>query len=137
MPLGPWIIEELLARWDFPDGVTVTDVGTPGLDLIPYLADADIDPSRRHGQGRTVRPGSIRIYSREQLLAAPSRRPGSHHTTRASSTRFFSLEFAGSAPARHRAHRSRAEGRRERNWADDGTFDAPSRPRGREIVDRL
>ena len=66
--VGPWVIEELLANWEFPEGVSVVDVGTPGLDLTPYLADADtvllVDTVKADGP-----PGAIRIYSREELLS--------------------------------------------------------------------
>ena len=38
--LGVRVIEHLVARYDFPEGVRVVDGGTLGLDLLPYLEDA-------------------------------------------------------------------------------------------------
>ena len=93
---GPWIIEELLAGWDFPDGVSIVDAGTPGLDLIPYLADADtillVDTVRSDGP-----PGAVRVYSREELLARPPQPRLSPHDPGVVDA-LYSLSFAGSAP---------------------------------------
>lgn len=38
--LGPYAIKVLEAQFEFPEHVEVIDVGTPGLDFTPYLADA-------------------------------------------------------------------------------------------------
>lgn len=38
--VGVRVIERLLARYDFPEGVRVMDGGTLGLDLLPYLEGA-------------------------------------------------------------------------------------------------
>ena len=93
---GPWVIEELLARWEFPEEVTVLDVGTPGLDLTPYLADAVavllVDTVRSGGP-----PGEIHIYGKEQLLALPPQPRVSPHDPGLADA-LFALEFAGSAP---------------------------------------
>lgn len=94
--LGPWVIEELLANWQFPDGVRVLDVGTPGLDLTPYLADADtvilVDTVKADGV-----PGTIRLYSREELLAAPLGPRLSPHDP-ALTEALFALDLVGCAP---------------------------------------
>ncbi len=96
MPPVPWIVEELLAGWDFPEGVSVTDVGTPGLDLIPYLADADtillVDTVRSDGP-----PGTVRVYSREELLARPPQPRLSPHDPGVVDA-LYSLSFAGNGP---------------------------------------
>jgi hydrogenase maturation protease len=93
---GPWVIEELLANWEFPDGVSVLDVGTPGLDLTPYLADADtvflVDTVKAGGP-----PGAIRIYSREQLLSRPPQSRVSPHDPGLTEA-LFALDFVGCAP---------------------------------------
>ena len=34
--LGPWVVHHLVSTYDFPPEVAVVDVGTPGLDLVPY-----------------------------------------------------------------------------------------------------
>jgi hydrogenase maturation protease len=94
--VGPWVIEELLANWEFPEGVEVVDVGTPGLDLVPYVADADtiliVDTVRSDGP-----PGTIRVYSREQLLARPAQPRLSPHDPGLTEV-LFALTLAGAAP---------------------------------------
>jgi hydrogenase maturation protease len=94
--VGPWVIEELLAKWEFPEGVEVVDVGTPGLDLVPYVADADtiliVDTVRSDGP-----PGRIRVYSREQLLSRPAQPRLSPHDPGLAEV-LFSLTLAGAAP---------------------------------------
>ena len=39
--LGPFVIETLLAGWEFDENVQVLDLGTPGLQLSPYLEGQD------------------------------------------------------------------------------------------------
>jgi hydrogenase maturation protease len=94
--LGPWVIEELLASWEFPEGVEVVDVGTPGLDLVPYVADADtiliVDTVKSDGP-----PGRIRVYRREQLLARPAQPRLSPHDPGLTEV-LFALTLAGAAP---------------------------------------
>jgi hydrogenase maturation protease len=38
--LGPYAIQVLKARFRFPEHVELIDGGTPGLDFLPYIADA-------------------------------------------------------------------------------------------------
>ena len=94
--LGPWVIEELLANWEFPEGVEVVDVGTPGLDLVPYVADADtiliVDTVKSEGP-----PGRIRVYRREQLLARPAQPRLSPHDPGLTEV-LFALTLADAAP---------------------------------------
>lgn len=94
--LGPWVIEELLAQWEFPEGVSVVDVGTPGLDLTPYLADADtvllVDSVKSDGP-----PGTLRVYTRDQLLRHPPPARLSPHDPGLTEA-LLSLDFAGAGP---------------------------------------
>ena len=94
--LGPWVIEELLAQWEFPEGVSVVDVGTPGLDLTPYLAEADtvilVDTVKSDGP-----PGTLRVYTRDQLLRHPPPARLSPHDPGLTEA-LLSLDFAGVAP---------------------------------------
>jgi len=93
---GPYVIEALNALYEFPADVTVSDLGTPGLDLAPFLIGADavivIDTVRSDGP-----PGTLRLYERAAILQhAPPQRLGPHdpgfkHT-------LLTLEFAGCAP---------------------------------------
>jgi len=94
--LGPWVIEDLLARWEFPEGVSVVDVGTPGLDLTPYLADAEAVILVDTVKGDEP-PGTLKVYSRGQLLSrGPQARVSPHDPGLAEA--LFSLDFAGCAP---------------------------------------
>lgn len=65
--LGPHVIEHLLAGFRFEDDVTVMDAGTPGLDLAPFVMDADslilVDTVRSQGA-----PGGIRLYREAEIL---------------------------------------------------------------------
>jgi hydrogenase maturation protease len=94
--LGPWVIESLQAGWEFPEGVSVLDVGTPGLDLTPFLADADtvilVDTVKANAP-----PGTLRVYSRAQLATrAPSPRVSPHDPGLTEA--LFALDFVGSGP---------------------------------------
>jgi hydrogenase maturation protease len=68
--LGPYTIKVLEARYEFPEGVEVIDLGTPGMDLTPYLADARlvivIDTVRGDGG-----PGSLRVLRDREIIAKP------------------------------------------------------------------
>lgn len=94
--VGPWVIEELLANWDFPEEVEVVDVGTPGLDLVPYVAGADtiliVDTVKSDNP-----PGRIRVYDRDQLFARPAQPRLSPHDPGLTEV-LFALTLAGSAP---------------------------------------
>ena len=96
--LGPWVIHHLEATYAFPPEVEVVDVGTPGLDLIPYIAGPCgiilVDTVSAKG----VPPGSIRVYDRDQLVKfAPKPRLSPHDpgVTEA----ILAVEMAGEPPA--------------------------------------
>jgi len=75
---GPYVVRVLDAFYEFPDDVEVIDVGTPGLDLTPYLLNADavifVDTVTADGA-----PGDTRIYDRREILKYPPQvRTGPH-----------------------------------------------------------
>jgi hydrogenase maturation protease len=75
---GPWVVQVLLAEHEYPEGVTVQELGTPGLDLLPYLTDLDalvlVDTVRAQAP-----PGTLRLYRRDELLRhAPQARLSPH-----------------------------------------------------------
>jgi hydrogenase maturation protease len=76
--LGPFVIQTLLAGWEFDESVQVLDLGTPGLQMSPYLQGQDslivVDTVRSDGD-----PGEIRLYDREQLLKHPPAQRTSPH----------------------------------------------------------
>ena len=67
---GPYVVQALLARYEFPPEVEVVDLGTPGLDLTPHVSDRRalilIDTVNSAGE-----PGELRSYSREDVLRHP------------------------------------------------------------------
>lgn len=93
---GPWVVEELLGRFTFPDGVVVFDLGTPGLDLTPFLSGAStvilVDTVRSDGP-----PGTLRTYDKEEILRhAPGPRVSPHDPGVKEALQ--TLELAGTGP---------------------------------------
>ncbi len=93
---GPWVVQVLLADHEFPPEVRVEDLGTPGLDLIPYLSDLEalvlVDTVRADAP-----PGSLRLYRREDLLRhAPQARLSPHDP--GVKEALLTAEFAGGGP---------------------------------------
>lgn len=94
--LGPAVLHAFRQHYAAGPGVLVEDLGTPGLDLSPWLADADrvilIDTIKA-----PLPPGSLRLYGRADLLG---RAPGvrvSPHDPGVRET-LLALEFAARAP---------------------------------------
>ena len=94
--LGPWVVQWLLARWEFPPAVRVQDLGTPGLDLHPYLVECDhlvlVDVVKSEGA-----PGELRLYDRDQILAHPPDLRTSPHDPGVKEA-LLALEFADDGP---------------------------------------
>ena len=93
---GPYVIHELTAGYEFPPHVSVLDVGTPGLDLTPYIMYAGklivIDTVRSDGPA-----GSIRLYRKDDILRhAPLPRLGPHDPGLKET--LLALDFDGSGP---------------------------------------
>ena len=93
---GPWVVQTLLAERDFPEGVAVEDLGTPGLDLTPWVTDLEalvlVDTVRSDAA-----PGTIRLYRRDELLKhAPQPRLSPHDPGLKEALLF--AEFAGRGP---------------------------------------
>jgi hydrogenase maturation protease len=67
---GPSAAARLEASHEFPSGVEVRDLGTPGLDLASHLVGRDavvfLDTARGDGP-----PGTIHVYGRDEILSAP------------------------------------------------------------------
>ena len=68
--LGPYAIKVLESLYEFPEGVEVIDLGTPGMDLTPYLADARmvivIDTVRGDEN-----PGTLRLLRDREIVSTP------------------------------------------------------------------
>ncbi len=96
--LGPWVIHRLEATYVFPPEVSVVDVGTPGLDLVPYVAGPCgiilVDAVNLTGAA----PGTIKLYDRDALVKfgpKPRLSPHDPGVTEA----ILAVEMAGEAPA--------------------------------------
>lgn len=94
--LGPYAIKTLESLYEFPDGVEVIDLGTPGMDLTPYLADARmvivIDTVRGDQE-----PGSLRILRDREIVSAPPPSRMSPHEPGLREA-LMATEFADSSP---------------------------------------
>ena len=93
---GPYVIHELTGAYEFPPNVSLVDVGTPGLDLTPYVMHASklivVDTVRSDGPA-----GSIRLYRKDDILRhAPLPRLGPHDPGLKET--LLALDFDGSGP---------------------------------------
>lgn len=93
---GPWVAQVLLAEYDYAPEVAVQDLGTPGLDLVPYVLDLEalvlVDTVRSDAPA-----GTIRTYRRDDLLRhAPQARLSPHDP--GVKEALLSAEFAGRGP---------------------------------------
>ena len=93
---GPWVVQTMLAGFAFHDDVSVEDLGTPGLDLLPYVADLEalvlVDTVRS-----SAPPGTVRLYRRDELLEhAPHARLSPHDP--GVKEALLTADFAGHGP---------------------------------------
>ena len=78
---GPFVVRVMDATYESGEGIEFVDVGTPGLDLTPYLLDVEavifVDTVKAAGQ-----PGDVRVYDRADILRHPPQsRTGGHDPT--------------------------------------------------------
>jgi hydrogenase maturation protease len=68
--VGPFLIKILEGGYEFPDGVSLLDLGTPGPEFVDYLLEVDIaiviDSVAAAGTA-----GDVLVFDREQILSAP------------------------------------------------------------------
>lgn len=93
---GPAVVHAFEAVYFVGDGVEMVDIGTPGLDLMPWLVDADrvviVDTVKNDAA-----PGTVRVYEKAEILKhAPSVRVGPHDP--GVKEALFALDFAGRGP---------------------------------------
>jgi hydrogenase maturation protease len=93
---GPDVVRALLDEYVVGPDVDVVDLGTPGLDLAPWLVDADrvilVDTVNAR-----FPPGTLRLYDKADLLReVPSVRAGPHDP--GVKEALLALEFAGRSP---------------------------------------
>lgn len=93
---GPAVVRALEEEYLVGPGAQLIDLGTPGLDLTPWLADIDraiiIDTVKSD-----LAPGTLRVFDKAELLRhAPASRVGPHDP--GVKEALLTLEFAGRAP---------------------------------------
>jgi hydrogenase maturation protease len=94
--VGPAVVNHLISHFDLDPQLTIEDLGTPSLDLPNYLIDHDfvifIDAVAVDAD-----PGSIHLFSREEIVAAaPGIRISPHEPS--INDALIVLDFAGGAP---------------------------------------
>jgi len=94
--LGPAVLRAFEEQYVVGPDVVVMDLGTPGLDLSPWLADAGqvvlIDTVKA-----PLPPGSLRLYQKADLVGQGTGVRISPHDPGVKET-LLALEFAGRAP---------------------------------------
>jgi hydrogenase maturation protease len=93
---GPAVVHAFEAAYAVGPEMTVVDLGTPGLDLLPWLADVDrviiVDTVKSDQPA-----GTLRVYDKDDVLRyPPSARVGPHDP--GVKEALSALEFAGRAP---------------------------------------
>jgi hydrogenase maturation protease len=93
---GPHVIETLNARFELAPGVEAMDLGTPGLDLTPYITGLDtlilVDTVLSDGL-----PGELRRYEKPTLMNQQFRPRVSPHDP-ALAEALTLAELAGACP---------------------------------------
>jgi hydrogenase maturation protease len=91
---GPYVIALLQAGYEFPENVVVEDLGTPGLDLTPFVTDVDaiimVDTVKAEGL-----PGEMRLYRREELNLQLNHRLSPHDPGLAEALALAELDGGG------------------------------------------
>lgn len=96
--LGPEVVRVLESRWELPPDVQVLEIGTQGLNLVPFLAgtEALVAVNSLHGAGP---PGEVRVLDRDELMRNDAQYRMSPHAFGLKG-HLQALEFAGAAPSR-------------------------------------
>ena len=93
---GPWVVEHLRAEYEIGPGASLTDVGTPGLDLVPYIGGARVvilvDTVKSDGVA-----GDLRLYRKDEILRHPPGPRTSPHDPGVKETLLY-LDMAGQGP---------------------------------------
>ena len=93
---GPTVAAHLLARYELPEAVEVVDLGTPGLDLHPFLAEPDVvilvDTVRADAPA-----GGLRVYDMDDIRRHPPGPRVSPHDPGLKEA-LMGLEFEGTLP---------------------------------------
>ena len=96
--LGPWVIHRLEATYVFPPEVEVVDVGTPGLDLVPYVAGPCGIILVDTVHAKDAAPGTVKLYDRDALVKFGPKPRLSPHDPGVTDA-ILAVEMAGKPPA--------------------------------------
>jgi hydrogenase maturation protease len=95
--VGPYCLQVLEGRYEFPDGVQLLELGTPGPEFGHILLDWDrlivLDSVKAAGE-----PGDIRLYTREEILAHAAVQRLSPHDPSLRDA-LLTADFVGEGPA--------------------------------------
>ena len=95
--IGPAVVAYLASNHMLPGDITLEDLGTPSLDLPNYMTGFDriifIDAVAADG----APPGTIRLYSRDEIVATPPGIRISPHEPTINDA-LIVLDFAGGGP---------------------------------------
>jgi len=94
--LGPEVIRVLESRYRFPEDVHLLEIGTQGLNLVPFLegAEALVAVNSLHGKGPA---GEVRLLDRDAVMRNDPEYRMSPHAFGLKG-HLETMEFAGSAP---------------------------------------
>ncbi len=95
--VGPYLVQLLLSRYEFDDGVEVLDLGTPALDLLDQISAKDV-VVLIDSVDTDVDPGTVLLYRKDEILQhRPSVRMDPHSPALVDT--LLSAELFGVAPA--------------------------------------
>ncbi|MGA7292939.1 MAG: hydrogenase maturation protease [Terriglobales bacterium] len=66
--VGPYVVRLLAARYEFDDGVEVTDLGTPALDLIDQLSGKDAVILIDSINTSNAAAGAVVLYRKDEIM---------------------------------------------------------------------
>ncbi len=95
--VGPYLVQLLLSRYEFEDGVEVLDLGTPALDLIDQISGKDV-VILIDSVDTDAAPGTVLLYRKDEIMQhRPSVRMDPHSPALVDT--LLSAELFGVAPA--------------------------------------
>jgi hydrogenase maturation protease len=65
--VGPYLVQLLLSRYEFDDGVEVLDLGTPALDLIDQVSGRDV-VVLIDSVDTDAAPGTVLLYRKDEII---------------------------------------------------------------------
>jgi hydrogenase maturation protease len=94
--VGPYCLEMLRGAYEFPEGVSLVELGTPGPEFGHILLDWDklivLDSVETQGE-----PGEVHVYNRAEILAKPAPQRLSPHDPSLRDA-LLTAEFVGGGP---------------------------------------